>query len=176
MLSNMRVSAYIAHAMTGRPGADLIEESAWAKKILESKGVLCLDPVTVEEVADSRKKINTPYPVLDGYWKRDKEMIREANVVVDLTPDRKSEGVSHELGYARYGLWKPIIRVYPTGKTPSNLSAAYFEDDFITDSLESAAEYIIRDHGTLFKRITWRLKLYQRCILKACWYKIREWK
>lgn len=170
------IKAYIAHGMTGRPGTDVVEESAWTAEIFEQHGIQVLDPVTAEKVAPSKAKINTDYATLDGYWKRDKEMIREAHVLVDITPERKSEGVAHEIGYARYFLFKPVFRVYPSGKVPSNLSVSYFEDDFITDSLHAAAHEILRLHGTLAKRIVWRFKLYLRCLPKAILHKLQEWK
>lgn len=171
-----RPKAYCAHGMTGRPGIEVVAESDQALKILNDFGIEVLDPVTAEKVKPGKKKINTDYETLDGYWRRDKEMIREAHVLIDLTPDRKSEGVSHEIGYARYHLWKKVIRVYPKGQVPSNLSVAYFEDDFITDSLEEAAKEIIRTHGTRFKRLKWRLQIYRKSILRAIWHRLQEWK
>lgn len=170
------LKVYLAHGMTGRPGTEVVAESEIALKILNDNGIEVLDPVTAEKVKPSEAKINTPYNTLDGYWRRDKEMIREAHALIDLTPDRKSEGVSHEIGYARYHLWKKVIRVYPKGKIPSNLSVAFFEDDYITDSLEEAAKEVIKTHGTWYKRFTWRLKLYLRSWPKSVYYRAMEWK
>lgn len=168
--------AYIAHGMTGRPGTEVVAESDKVLEIFTKYGIDVLDPVTAEKVRPSKQKINTDYETLDGYWRRDKEMIREAHVLVDVTPDRKSEGVAHEIGYARYHLWKKVIRVYPKGSIPSNLSVAYFEDDFITDSLDQAAKEILRTHGSLLRRISWRLKIYNRSLLKALKHRLLEWK
>lgn len=170
------IKVYLAHGMTGRPGTEVVAESELALKILNENGIEVLDPVTAEKVKPSKAKINTPYDTLDGYWRRDKEMIREAHVLIDLTPDRKSEGVSHEIGYARYHLWKKVVRVYPKDRIPSNLSVAFFEDDYITDSLEKAAKEIIRTHGSFTKRIAWRLNLYRRSWFKAIYYRLKEWK
>lgn len=169
------LKVYVAHAMTGRPGTEIVKESENALAILRQFGIQVLDPVTAEKVKPSAKKINTDYATLDGYWKRDKEMIREAHVLLDLTPDRKSEGVAHEIGYARYHLWKPVVRVYPKGQVPSNLSVAYFEDDFIVDDLAVAGRYIERMYGTWFKRFMWRIQLYKRSWLKAKWHRLQEW-
>jgi len=170
------VKVYIAHAMTGRPGNDVVKESYQAKIILGNYNIQVLDPVTVESVKSNNVKISVSNELLQNYWRRDKKMIRESHVLLDLTPERKSEGVSHEIGYARYFLWKPVIRVYPFSKKPSNLSVALFEDDFITDSLNEAATHIIKVHGTWMKRSYWRLKLLIRCFMKATWYQLKEWK
>lgn len=171
----MSVKIYAAHAMTGRTGEEIVEESAWILNIFKSYGIEVLDPVTAEDVKPTRKKINSPYKVLDEYWKRDKEMIREANVLVDFSPDRKSEGVSHEIGYARYCWWKPVVRVYPKGKIPSNLSVAYFEDDVITDSGEEAALIIKQKFGTKIKRAIWRYNMLKRSLPKWILQQIKEW-
>ena len=171
----MSIKVYIAHAMTGRPGTDVVAESEKALEAFSKFGIGVLDPVTAEKVKPSKKTINTTYSVLDGYWKRDKEMIREAHVLVDITPERKSEGVAHEIGYARYHLWKPVVRVYPKGQVPSNLSVAYFENDFIVDDMEVAARYIERMYGNWFKRFIWRIQLYRRSWLRATWHRLLEW-
>lgn len=169
------VKIYLAHGMTGRAGTEVVQESEKALEVFSRYGIQVLDPVTAEKVKPSKKAINTDYKTLDGYWKRDKEMIREAHVLVDITPERKSEGVAHEIGYARYFLWKPVIRVYPKGQVPSNLSVAYFENDFIVDDLDVAARYIDRMYGTWFKRFIWRIQLYRRSWIKASFYKLKEW-
>ncbi len=93
-----------------------------------------------------------------------------------MTPGLKSEGVSHEIGYARYTLWKPVIRVYEEGKLPIKSSVAWFEDDCIVDDKRLVIEYILRIHGTWFKRAKWRLKLLNRSLLKWIFYQIREFK
>lgn len=171
----MSIKVYIAHAMTGRPGTEVVKESEEALKILGQFGITVLDPVTAEKVKPTKKEINTDYNTLDGYWRRDKEMIREAHVLIDITPERKSEGVAHEIGYARYHLWKPVIRVYQKGQVPSNLSVAYFEDDFIVDDLAVAGRYIERMYGNWFKRFMWRVQLYRRSWPKAFLHRLGEW-
>jgi len=113
---------------------------------------------------------------MDAFWPRDKEMIREANLVFDMSPGMNSEGVKHELGYARYNLWKPVVRVFPTGKLPIKSSVAWYEDDIVVDSLIEAVEYSLRVHGTKFKRIRWRLKMLNRSLLKWIWYQVCEFK
>jgi hypothetical protein len=164
--------AYIAHAMTGRTGMALHLESELAKDLLDACDIEALDPVVIEGVEKNHAKlVNTPEEVRE-HWRRDKQMIRRAHVLIDLTPEMKSEGVSHEIGYARYFLWIPVIRV---GKVhPSSI--AYFEDDIIVPDLATAARLIHERFGSLRKRLWWRFNMYRRSWLKACWFKLREWK
>lgn len=172
----MSIKVYTAGAMTGLSGAELVERSQNAAITLVEHGIYPLDPVLAEGVDPRAPVVQATYEQMVDFWKRDKAMIREAHVIIDLTPERKSEGVAHEIGYARYCLWKPVVRVYMNGKKPCLASVAFFEDDLIVDTLEEAAVEINRLWGTWFKRARWRMRLYNRCLLKACWYKLMEWK
>lgn len=170
------IKAYTAGAMTGLTGRELVQRSRQVSKILGTYGIQVLDPVIAEGVKPTNKVTAATYGQMVRFWKRDKEMIREAHVVIDLTPERKSEGVAHELGYARYFLFKPVVRVYLNGSRPSISSVAYFEDDLLVDSLEEAAIKINERWGTWRKRFWWRLALYNRCYISALKYKLGEWK
>lgn len=165
------MKAYIAHAMTGRSGADMLHESFEARRILAYYGISTLDPVLDEGITKDVKVLTTTVENATKFWKRDKAMIREAHVVIDLTPHIKSEGVSHEIGYGRYFLWKPVARV---GTFPP-ASIAVFEDDVIGANLFEVGEQLEKRFGTRSKRLRWRLTLYLRCWLRACWYKLSEW-
>jgi hypothetical protein len=170
------VTIYTAAKMTGRDQKEMVETAKRNKSIFEAAGIRVLDPILEEHVkAEKGPLVDKPIHVLQGYWDRDKQMIREAHIVVDTTPEAKSEGSAHEIGYARYFLWKPVIRLY--GQEAKPLSAiVFFEDDLIVHSTEEAAIQIQKYWGTWFKRFMWRLSLYNRCWLKAWWYKLGEWK
>ncbi len=167
---------YLARSMSGRVKQEVVNDATADKKFLEKAGFCVLCPVISEGIEVSKEILQANKKAMTFFWARDKEMIREANVVFDMSPDRKSEGVAHELGYARYSLWKPVIRVYPTGKLPPPASVAFFEDDYICDTLVEAIEYSLRMHGTLYKRIKWRVKMLNRCLLKWITNQIKEWK
>jgi len=169
------ITVYTAQKMTGRSQAEMVDLAKKAKRIFESSGIRVLDPVLEEHVKHTNQPLqDKPLSLLHDYWTRDKAMIREANVVVDLTPEMKSEGVAHEIGYARYGLWKPIVRVYGEGSKPASM-IAIFEDDLIVHSLEEAAVQINKYWGSLLKRIMWRISLYNRCLPKWVLYQLQEW-
>lgn len=167
------MKAYIAHAMTGRSGEEMHAESEMARAVLSVFGIETLDPVYAEGVDRGERQLTNSLEDLKVYWARDKQLIREAHVLIDLTPGMKSEGVSHEIGYARYFLWKPVIRV---GNAFPLASVAHFEDDAIVSDLWDAGLTIDRLWGTLRKRIVWRMRMYKRCLFRAWRYKMGEWK
>lgn len=168
---------YAARGMTGRKAIDVYYEAKAEKKYLEKHGITVLDPVAEEGVKPRAKKIKTTYTQLIKFWSRDKEMIRQCNVVFDMTPWLKSEGVAHEIAYARYHLWKPVVRVYTEkNPKPSKGSVAYFEDDLLARDIDHAIYEVNKRWGTWYKRFIWRIALYNRCYIKAVWYRLQEWK
>lgn len=169
----MRV--YTAGAMTGLSGAELVDRSLLVGQVLSDHGIEVLDPVACEGVKNTPAPTQASFTDLTVFWRRDKEMIRECHVVFDITPDKKSEGVSHEIGYARYFLYKPVIRVYMNGGMPTRASVAYFEDDVLADSLDQACHVALELWGTPWLRLRWKLRQLNRCLLKSIQYKVKEW-
>lgn len=169
------MKVYTAGAMTGLSGEELVARSLRVGQVLSDNKIEMLDPVSSEGVQADKKLIQTTFEDLAVYWKRDKELIRQCHVVFDITPERKSEGVSHEIGYARYYLWKPVVRVYMNGGMPTKGSVAYFEDDLLAGSLEEACAVALELWGTPWKRLMWRLEIYNKCLLKAVRYKLGAW-
>lgn len=172
----MSLKVYTARGMTGRKAIDVYYEAKRDKRYLEKHGFTVLDPVAEEGVRPKKKAIKTTYKQLVKFWNRDKQMIREAHVLFDMTPWLKSEGVSHEIAYARYHLWKPVVRVYNEKyPRPSAGSVAYFEDDLLARDIDHAIYESERKWGTFYRRFVWRVMLYNRCLLKALWYRLKEW-
>lgn len=152
---------YFASAITNRTGKALIEQSNKVAEVCKRLDIIPLDPIVEEQIKDSRKKVFNSIEDLGKYWKRDKELIRAAHVLIDLTGEKKSEGVSHELGFVRYFLFKPCIRVWPD----LGPSVARLEDDVITSCLESACTRAVYHWGTPWKRLKWKISLVNRCFL-----------
>jgi len=169
------IRVYTARGMTNRVKKDVVAEALRDKEQLEQAGFTVLCPVVSEHVQPTDEVLCSSRIAMDVYWPRDKKMIREAHLVFDMTPHLNSEGSKHEIGYARYHLWKAVVRVFPKGQLPIKSSVAYFEDDFICDSLAEAIKYAHRVHGTPFKRLNWRVKLFVRCLPKALKYHFQEW-
>lgn len=158
----MFVKVYVCHAMTGRRGKDLIAEAEAVKQaaMQVSKNIILLDPIIAENVPDTKETLNNPIDLLAGYWARDKQMIREAHVVLDATGPLKSAGVEHEIGFSRYCLWKPVVRVWPG----LGASVARLEDDAIVDNYMLGFKLIERRWGDRAKRVLWRLSMLKRCL------------
>lgn len=170
--NELDVRIYCAHAMTGRLPDDLIYESNFVEGACKNLGIGVLDPVKAEKVAPGSHPLHNTVDDLVGFWKRDKEMIREAHVLVDVTGPSKSEGVAHEIGYARFFLWKPVVRVYPN----LGASIARFEDDAICASIVDALVLVRQKWGTPRQRFVWRIKVLLRSLYKFIKYQIQEFK
>lgn len=170
------ITLYLARAMSHRIKEDVVKESEKDTKFFTDAGFKVNCPVSKENIQPTKQKLLASKKALLTYWPEDKRMIRESNIVIDMSPNFNSEGVKHEIGYSRYCLWKPIVRIFPTGELPIGSSVSYLEDDYICDSLEEAVEYIYRVHGTFWKRTKWRLAMINRCLPKWLWYQIGEWK
>jgi hypothetical protein len=171
---NKKPSIYIARAMSGVDQAEVVKQAKEDKEFFESCGIMVLCPVAKEKVKAIHKPIVSDQKHMNLYWPADKRMIRECNVLVNMSPHLPSLGAIREFGYARYHLWKKVISVFPEGKVPMAGAVCYFEDDAVVDSRIMAAESILRTHGTYVKRLIWRLKMYKRSWLKAKWYRMLE--
>lgn len=149
----------------------LVKRAFHTKILAQKYKIEALDPITLENIKSSKKPLFNGLKALRKHWIRDKKMLRKAHVVIDLTGSAKSEGVATELGYTRFFLYKPIIRVYP-GLGPS---VARIENDYIVSSAESAIKMAVKLWGTRWKRFIWRLNLLKRCFLRSLWYKLGVW-
>lgn len=156
-----RLRIYLAKPMTGRTGHDLLTEAFNAQNLAREWDVQVFDPVMYEDVPNTTEPVKASPKDLGAYWQRDKELIRASHVLIDQWGEAKSEGTAHEIGYARYHLWKPVIRVYPG----LNVSVARLEDDVIASNLAFAFFEAVNRFGTPWKRLKWRAQLLNRCLL-----------
>lgn len=157
---------YLARGMSGRVKADVVAEAAADREFFTRAGFNVLCPVTEEGVQASNDKLIADPKLMAAYWPRDKQMIQQADVIVDTTPNLLSQGVMHEIGLARYCYWKPVVRMFPTGKLPDPGNVAFFEDDVVVDSREEVVEALYRLWGTPKQRWDWRVTMLRRCIRK----------
>ena len=165
---------YVARAMTGRVKEEVVAEAKADKDLLEKAGFEVLCPVIAENVQPTKEVLRSSKKAMDVYWWRDKAMIRQAHVIFNMSPHQASLGVIREHGYGRYHLWKKVISVFPDGKIPMKAAICHYEDDFVTDSLLIAIGEALRTHGTYFKRLQWRIHIYNKSWLKAKWYRLLE--
>lgn len=163
------VKVYLAKRMSGLSGRQLRADSLRAFKTCPEP-IRLFDPVLIEGVKNTDELVAAPADILGQHWLRDKKAIRQCHVVIDTTGPEKSEGVAAELGYARFFLHKPVVRVYP-GLGPS---VARLEGDLVVDTLEEAYKLVLEKWGTRWKRFMWRLNLFNRCFAWFCWIRLNE--
>ena len=158
--------------MTGLTAAHLVDSSDFRLQYAAAyfPGVELLDPVREENVKPSAKIVKASDRMLRKYWARDKELIRRAHVLIDISGPEKSEGVAHEIGYARYYLHKPVIRVYQG----LGASVARIEADAIAQDFVGALRIAEQRWGTPWKRLKWKLALFARCFPGYILTRVRE--
>ncbi len=173
---DIMITCYVARAMSGKIKEDVVREAKADKEFLEKAGFKVLCPVFEEGVEPTKQILRSSKQAMDRYWSRDKQMIREAHVIFNMSPDQPSLGVIREYGYARYCLWKKVISVFPPDKIPAKAAICHYEDDYVTDSLLDAIGEAYRTHGTWLKRFNWRISMLNRCLVKWFWYQLNEFK
>lgn len=160
----MSCKVYIACKMTGRDKAEMVTRAKFVRDVFSFYGLEAISPV-LEEGVQNEKGALTPNSTeeLKGHWKRDKDIIAyRAHVVFCDEAERKSLGVEREYGFNRYALWKPTVTLLPT----SGPNIAWFEDDYVADSLHEAAALIRHKWGTWPKRFIWRLNMLKKTLPK----------
>lgn len=163
MLPQSKIKVYVCHRMTGRFQDELVQEAQYTTRYLENHGFEVLDPIITEEI----KNVHEPLAQLDeallrSRWAKDKEQIKDADIVLDYMACNKSDGVAKELGYARFCLWKPVVRVFPN----LGLSISRLEDDVIVDNMTDAVSVIQTRFGTYDLLRNWRREMWDRCYFK----------
>lgn len=167
---------YVAQPMTGFTQEEAYALALKAKTILEKYGITVLSPIFDTGIQPAKKKIKSlPSKNFLKEWKKDKELIRRSHILLDIVAEAKSEGVAHEIAYARYFLWKPVVRVSEK-YVKKGCSVAFYEDDLIVASIEEAAKTMKKKWGTYDLRKQWRVKMLRRSLPKFVRYQIEEFK
>jgi hypothetical protein len=150
--------------MTGRLCDELVKEAEMLVRTCDNYGFAALNPVIEEKVEPAHEPLKAgsygPH-VLENFWRRDKEMLREADVVLDYDTQNRSDGVVQEIGYSRYCLWKPTVRVW----TGPGGAISRLEDDLVAPTLAEAMQTILQQWGTYEKLRVWRQAMWQRCYM-----------
>ncbi len=156
-----RIKIYVAHKMTGKMQDELVREAEYTTRTLTNYGFDILDPIIEEGVKDVHEPlVQVSSDQLERYWRRDKIMIKEADLVLDFQSCNTSDGVNKEIGYARFCLWKPVVRVFP--KCGINISR--IEDDAVVETLPDAIAFIQEHYGDYEKLRVWRQIMLNRSL------------
>lgn len=157
------IKAYTCQRMTGRYCDEMLREAEMLKRILTNYEISILNPVLEEGIPDVHELLDNVHPgKLAEFWRRDKEMIREADIVIDYMTMNKSDGSNKEVAYNRFCLWKPTVRVWDgAGGLISRL-----EDDIVVPNILNAVTLINEKWGTYEKLGQWRTEMLERCYPK----------
>ncbi len=156
------IKLYICQPMTGLYCDEILAIAEMLQRVCNNYGFVLLSPIFRERIPRVHELL-TPASKAEllSNWKGDKTMIKDADVVVDFMGLGKSNGVNNEICYARYGLWKPVVHVWPN--MPLNISQ--LEGDAHCESLIEAMELITHDWGTFAKLGNWRQAILARSFL-----------
>lgn len=154
------IKVYTCQRMTGRFCDEMLRESEMLQRVLTNYEISILNPVLEEGIPDTHEMLDNVHPgKLADFWKRDKEMIRESDVVLDYLTMNKSDGSNKEVAYNRFCLWKPTVRIWDgAGGLISRI-----EDDIVVPTLLDAINLINEKWGTYEKLGTWRKEMLERC-------------
>lgn len=166
------VSIYLAQPMTGVNCDQLWIKTIKDKQVYEKEGIRVVTPIDGEAIPFAPVKLaDRTNEEMHRVWKeKDKKAIKETHVLVYECPTRWSQGVAHELILARGVLWKPTVFIGNAGFITRE------EDDVVASSHQEAAVAIAQRWGTRRKRVLWRLKMLNRCLLGWLWNQAREFK
>lgn len=159
------IKAYTCQGMTNKYCDEMIVEARMLERVLGNYGITILNPVLAELAYIPNEHIllpNVPPDLLEQFWKMDKAMIRESDIVIDYKTQNKSDGSNNEVGYNRFGLWKPTIRVW---EGPGALISR-MEHDIIVPTLIDAVTLIQEKFGDYQKLGAWREEMLKRSFPK----------
>lgn len=135
-----QIKCYLAGPITGLKGYQIVTRSLEGQAAARKAGIIPLDPVEEEGIKSSEDYVFAPIKKLKVFWKRDKEMLAEADCLIDLDANRKSDGVYWEMGIMKFKYQKPVVRVYPDGLPKTAISL--LEADYVTDSVADGMTWI----------------------------------
>lgn len=147
--------------MTGRFMDELVQEAQFTTAVLAMYGFQALDPIVQEKIPNVHELLTQiSEEQLRERWRDDKTAMKDADLMLDFMGCNLSDGVNVENGYVRFGLWKPVVRVWPG--VPMSISA--IEYDHIVPTIWDAMEVTREQYGTYEKLGAWRKAMLERSL------------
>lgn len=170
------VSIYLAQPMTGINCDELWKRSIRDKQFYEREGVAVASPIDGEGIPFAPVKLadRNDTEMFRVWKKKDKAMIRDANVLVVAVPVGFSQGIFWEGILGRGVYWKPTVLVFTDGRVPGFISRT--EADYVATSHVEAAMAIRERWGTWTKRTIWRLRMLSNKLPSWIWQQIKEFR
>jgi len=134
---------YLAGAMGGRLGSEVLTERAHATQVLEENGVEVYDPAAGEGIDPALPvDLQMSYLQMKNFVAKDEFAIRNSHVLLVLTGDRSSEGTAWEMGLAHFELGIPVVLVAPKRASGQLMGFSNIKADAIFATVEEAAAFI----------------------------------
>lgn len=153
---------YCCHKMTGRFCDELWVEADKVCRALRNYGFEPLNPIVEEGIPNEHILLEqTDNSLLKLHWKRDKEILKQCHLVLDVQSCNNSDGVGVELGITRFCYWKPVIRIFPN----MGFSISRYEYDWVVNDLYTALQVMKQQFGTKHQILWWRLKMLNKSLL-----------
>lgn len=106
----MKYDIYIAGAMHGRRGSEVLLEREEVKKVLTENGLTYYDPAEDEDIDPSKLIDSKPDRLkMLGYVLKDDSHLDECAVLLVLTGDYSSSGTAWEMARMYYRNMRPIV-------------------------------------------------------------------
>jgi nucleoside 2-deoxyribosyltransferase len=114
MKKQLKFDVYLAGAMHGRLGRDVLNEREAARAICKDLGIRAYDPAE-DEVIHSSQIIDAKPNLRRMRWFVDKDFrnLDQCRAIVVLTGDRSSSGTAWEMARMYFRWRRPIILVAP---------------------------------------------------------------
>jgi nucleoside 2-deoxyribosyltransferase len=139
---------YIAGAMGGRMGWEVINERKDAVELCRSFDLLPYDPAYGENVDPSKPvDLQLDYLTMKAFVAKDEHAVRNSDVVLVLTGDCTSSGTSWEMGLAHFECHIPVVVVSPKRVAGELMDFTNIKADAIFSTVEEAVEFIAENYG-----------------------------
>lgn len=113
-MKKFKYDCYLAGAMHGRLGRDVLNERESARAICKDLGIKCYDPAA-DEVVPTDKIIDAKPNLRRMRWfvKKDFKNLDKCKAIVVLTGDKSSSGTAWETARMYFKWKRPIVLVAP---------------------------------------------------------------
>lgn len=144
-----RFTVYLAGAMGGRPGQEVIEERIRAIAACVCVGLDYIDPAANEQVPKDMTPIalQFSYGDMKNFVAKDEYAISQCDALLVLTGDRASDGTSWEMGLAHFKLGIPVVMVAPKRASGQLMGFSNVKADAIFATVGEAVEFIAKNYA-----------------------------
>lgn len=166
-----RLKVYLACAMTNRFCDEILADSKKAKEEFSKYGIDVWSPAIEEGIPDKHVKLTSiSKEDLMAKWEIDKkEGLQSCHVMYISSGDTGSRGVGQERGYARWYLWRPVVRKH---EGEHYFSITDIEEDGSVTSHRLAAAYVNKNWNSRSKWVMWKLHHIFFGIPKFIWIQV----